>query len=350
MTDRRGHRRAVRAAAALVLFAVALAPVEVSAVGSVSTVSPRPLAMGGAFMAVEDEVAAMTWNPAALSPPRCRRGWNLRIHGNILGAPAVVRETGLLTGVHTEPFRDLPGGEKVVIAVGSAMKAFTLRRGQLALGVILVEEQLDPTGLVGAQGLADASYLLESHYSGMTIAFRLAPTVSIGLTQMVFARLNSSGERVYGGGRVYGALLRPNELVTVGFAYFDFSRGFQNYRREVEGLGPRTMNAGVTFRPIPPLLLTFDLRDMAEKHSDTSLEPRAGLELNLWGRGAFRAGLYREDGGESTVLSVGAGAIPMVGCFHRGEAYRSDGFVLNYAVLVSQNSKPRHLISALLHF
>ena len=44
------------------------------------------------------------------------------------------------------------------------------------------------------------------------------------------------------------------------------------------------------------------------------------------------------------------GAIPMNGCFHRDEALPSDGFVLNYAVLLSEDSGPRHLISALLHF
>ncbi len=341
---------AVRLAGALALAAVALAPQDSLAVGSVSTVAPRPLGMGGAFVAVEDEMAAVTWNPAALSPPRCRRGWNLRLHGNILGGPAIVRETGLLTGVHTEPFRDLPGGERLVFAVGGLVKSATLRRGQLVLGVLLLEEQLDPGGLVESQGLADPAYLLDAHYSGVTIAFKLAPTVSIGVSQMVFAGVDETGSRRYGSGRIYGALLRPNDIVTVGFTYLDISQGFQDYRRSIEGFAPRTMNAGISVRPVPSILLAFDLRDMAEQHADTSLEPRVGIEWNLWGRAAVRAGAFREGGGESTVLSLGVGAIPMIGCFRRGEALRSDGFVLNYAVLLSEDSGPRHLISALLHF
>ncbi len=308
--------------------------------------------MGGAFLAVEDELAAVAWNPAALSPPRCRRGWNVRVHANILGGPAIVRETGLLTGVHTDPFRDLPGGEKLVFAVGSLVKSVSLRRGQLTIGALMLEEQLDPQGLVESQGLADPAYLLEAHYSGLAVAFELAPTVSIGISQMVYAGVDASGERRYGGGRIYGAILRPNDVVVVGFTYFDVSQNFRDYRRGLEGLAPRTMNAGISFRPVPSVLLSFDLRDMAELHSDTSLEPRVGAEWNLWGRAAVRAGAFREDedDGGSTVLSLGAGAIPMIGCFRRGEALRSDGFVLNYAVLLSEDSGPRHLISALLHF
>jgi len=301
-------------------------------------------------MAVEDELAAVVWNPSALSPPLCRRGWNVRVHANILGGPAVVRETGLLTGVHTEPFRGLPGGEKLAFAVGSLVKSVTVRRGQLSFGVVLLEEHLDPRGLIESQGLADPTYLLEAHYSSAAVAFRLAPRVSIGISQFVLAGSDGAGERTYGGGRSYGATLRPNDAVTVGFTYFDVSRGFGDYRRSIEGLAPRTMNAGIAFRPVPSVLLTFDLRDMAELHADTSLEPRAGAEWNLWGRGALRAGFFREDGGESPVLSLGVGAIPMNGCYHRGEALRSDAFVLNYAVLVSEDSGPRHLISALLHF
>ena len=346
----RESTRVVRFTTVLILAAAILVPQLSHAVGSVSTVGPRPLGMGGAFVAVDDELAAVVWNPAALSPPLCRRGWNMRIHANILGGPAVVRETGLLTGAHTEPFRDLPGGEKLVFAIGSLVKSVSFRRGQLSIGMLLLEEQLDPQGLIDSQGLADPTDLLEAHYSGLAVAFRLAPTVSIGVSQIVFAGRSESGDREYGGGRIYGAILKPNDLVSVGITYFDSSQGFQDYRRAIEGLAPRTMNAGVSFRPVPSVLLTFDLRDMAEQHVDTSLEPRVGAEWNLWGRAALRAGAFREDGGESAVVSLGVGAIPMNGCFHRDEALPSDGFVLNYAVLLSEDSGPRHLISALLHF
>lgn len=337
-------------AALLVAAALLIAPVSARGVGSVSTVSPRPLGMGGAFTAVEDEVASVVWNPAALSPPRCRRGWNVRVHANVLGGPAIVRETGLLKGIHTEPFRDLPGGEKLVYAVGSVAKAASVRRGQLSFGALLLEERLDPAGLVESQGLADPTDLIEATYSGVAFSFHLAPSVSFGFSQLIFAGFDEQGRRRYGGGRIYGALLKPNPAVAVGFTYVDVASGFQDYRRPIEGLAPRTMNAGISYRPSPSILVTFDLRDMAELHNDTSLEPRAGVEWNLWGRGALRAGFFREDGGESTVVSLGAGAIPMNGCFRRGEAHRSDGFVLNYTVLLSEDSGPRHLVSALLHF
>lgn len=334
----------------MVVLCLSLAFSPASGVGSVSTVAPRPLGMGGTFVAVRGELAAMAWNPAGFNPPRCRTGVNLRVHANILGGPAVIRETGLLSGVYTEPFSELPDGEKLFVAIGSVVKGVTMRRGGLAIGMLLLEEQLDPAGLEEDQGLSDPTRLLDAYYSTLTVSFILAPAVSIGLSQVIFSGLDGSGERLYGGGRVYGAMLEPNDRVTVGFIYYDVANGFKNYRREIEGLASRTMNAGLTFRPTKNLVLAFDLRDLAEKHPDTALEPRFGAEWNLWGRGAFRGGLYREDDGESVVLSLGAGAIPMIACFKGQDAFRADSFVLNYAVLLKGGAGPRHLISVLLHF
>jgi hypothetical protein len=308
------------------------------------------MAMGGAFMAVEDELAAMAWNPAGLNPPGCRARGGLRVHVNILGAPAVARETGLLTGVESDVFAPLPAIEKLSIAVGSITKSFTLRRGGVAAGVLFLEEHLDPVGLAESKGLADASDLLNDYYTTFTFAFRPAPTVAIGASETILSGVDASGERRTGLGRAYGALLRPNEYVTVGLTYLDLPPGFEHYRLAIEGLGSRTMNAGIAWRPVADLLLTFDMRDLAEKHSETALEPRVGLEWDLWGASALRAGAYREDGGETNVLTLGVGAIPAAPCPESGIESSGDVFVLNYAVLLTEDDAPRHLLSTVLHF
>jgi hypothetical protein len=138
--------------------------------------------------------------------------------------------------------------------------------------------------------------------------------------------------------------------VTVGLTYVDMSHDFAHYRLAVEGLGARTMNAGLAYRPSDDLLLTFDLRDMSEKHAETSLEPRLGVEWNLWGRGALRAGAYREDAGETNVLTLGMGSIPVSPCPRSARTPGGDAYVLNYAVLLKEGGSPRHLLSVLMHF
>ena len=333
-----------------VLVLVVLWPALSLAVGSVSTVSPRPLGMGGAFMAVEDQLAAAVWNPAAFTPPQCIAGGGFRAHVNILGGPAIIRETGLLTGVESEEFAALDLPEQALVAIGSVMKSAAFRRGGFSAGVVLLEEHLDPVALIEEQGLADADDLLSAYYSTAVLSFRLDPRVSIGMSVTLFSGDDGLGGRRHGSGRAYGALLRPNDSVTVGLSYLDFPSDFGHYRRTIEGLGPRTMNAGMVWRPRESLTLSFDLRDLAEKHGDTSLEPRAGLEWNLWNRGALRAGGFREEGGERDVLSLGAGAIPMRPCWRAPGAPPGDEYVLNYAVLLSEGGHPRHLLSAVLHF
>ncbi len=308
------------------------------------------MAMGGAFTAVEDRLAAMAWNPAGLLPPECHRGSNYMFHLNLLGAPAIVRETGLLTGVETEPYASLPPLEKLTVALGSVVKGATYRRGGLALGVLLLEEHLDPVGLSESKGLADASALLDAYYTNFVVSFRLHPTVAIGATASIFADWDEDGNRRYGGGRVYGAILTPNDKVRAALTYYDADSDHQDTRLSVEGFSPRTMNGGIAYRPIPGVLLSFDLRDLTEEHGHTALEPRAGVEWNLWGTGAVRAGGYREEGGDSGVLTLGLGAIPMTGCMDPAMPLPSDAFVLNYAVLLTDGEGPRHLLSALLRF
>lgn len=306
--------------------------------------------MGGAFTAVEDELSALAWNPACLAPPEHRIGHGIRTHVNLLGAPAIYRETGLLRGIPTDEFEDLPIYERAAVAVGSIAKAVTFRRGGLAAGVLLLEERLDPGLLGGARGLADAGDLLDGYYSEFAVAFRLAPTASLGFAQTLFAGRDSGGGRTFGMGRVYGAALRPNEFVTVGFTYFDLPEEFADYRQKIEGIAPRTMNAGIAYRPFENGVITFDLRDLSERHPETSLEPRVGLEWNLWGRLAVRAGGYREEAGETNVLTLGLGVLPMLGRRSGGDTLPGDDLVLNYAVLLSAGETPRHLLSVLLHF
>jgi hypothetical protein len=350
------RRTSPRKLAARVLLAAAsmfVLPAQAGAVGSVSTVSPRSLAMGGAFLAVEDEVSAAAWNPAGLMPPQCGHGTNVRFHLNVLGAPAIARETGLLTGVESDEFARLSAAEKVAIAVGSVLKAATIRRGSFAVGVMLLEEQLDPRKLEESRGLADAGDLLDAYYSSVSAAFRLAPRVSIGLSASLFAGRDASGDREVGFGRVYGALLRPNDAVRVGLTYFDVPADFAGYRLALEGFAPRTMNAGISYRPIPALLATFDLRDLAEIHEGTALSPRAGLEWNLAGRAALRCGALREEAGAPPVVAFGLGAIPMIDCLEGAEgadAVRGDAFVMNYAALLREGRSPRYLLSVVLHF
>jgi hypothetical protein len=306
--------------------------------------------MGGAFMAVDDEQSAVAWNPAGFIPQSCGRGGNLRIHLNVLGAPAIVRETGLLTGIQSEEFDRLGGLEKVTIAVGSLVKGVSFRRGGLAVGVLLLEEHLDPDALAESKGLADASDLLSGYYSSVGVVFRLDPRVSIGAAETLFAGLDEAGERRFGAGRAYGAILRPNDAVSVGFTYFSVPSEFSEYRLGVEGLAGQTMNAGLAYRPSQSVLLTFDLRDLAEKHTSTALSPRAGFEWDLWGRAAVRGGAYLEDGGDSRVLTAGVGAIPMAACWGGAASAPCDAFVLNYAALLTEGEGPRHLLSAILHF
>ncbi len=351
-TTRRSFRATIPPVIMLALAVVLVLPVPALPVGSVSTVSPRPMAMGGAFMAVDDELAAMAWNPAGFVSPRCGSGADFRIHLNLLGGPAIVRETGLLMGAESEPFASLPAIEKLSVALGGIAKGATIRAGGVTVGVLLLEEYLDPDGLIGSRGLADASDLLSAYYTTFAFAFQLAPSVTIGASEIILSGWDGGvpGERKNGTGRVYGALLRPNEKVTVGLTYLDLPGHFDHYRLKIEGLGSRTMNAGLAYRPVEDLLLTFDLRDLSEKHPETSLEPRVGLEWNLWGKGALRAGAFREDGGETNVLSLGLGSIPVDACPRSGRTPGGDSFVLNYAVLLKQEGATRHLLSVLLHF
>lgn len=335
-------------ALAIVLLALVAAPAF--AVGTVSTVSPRPMGMGGAFMAVDDGIAAAAWNPAGIIPPRCRSADGLRVHINVLGAPAIMAETGILAGSESKQFGSLHAIEKLATAVGAVVKSVSFRTGGTAFGALFLEEHLDPGGLARSSAVVDASDLLDGYYTTFAFAFRLAPSASIGASQTILSGLGSDGGRMTDYGRAYGAILRPNDFLTVGLTYVDLPPDFEHFRLAIEGIGARTMNAGVAYRPSPATLMTFDLRDLSETHSETSLEPRLGLEWNVMGQVALRAGAYREDSGETDVLTLGIGALPKSACQGSSPEFSGDTYVINYAVLLTEDGGPRHLLSAVLHF
>jgi hypothetical protein len=259
---------------------------------TINTVSPRPLAMGGAFISVRGHLSALSWNPAAFILSDKELTHRLRIHIN----PII--STVLLYDDH----RDM--GD-IIAALGPAVKAITYSHRWAEIGLLLWEEPLfDPLSRPDGR-FFQSNRILEHHWHTLGLRIRLAPTVSLGCSGNLYKVQNRDGHSTLAGGVNYGVLLRPFRRIEIGLAYFDFPSGFENLRLDLEGLGDESVNGGVSLHPDTSTIVALGLRDAAEGDKIGWDKFHLGFERVFQGLVAIRFGYFQSQQGQNNVYSFG---------------------------------------------
>ncbi len=304
---------------------------------TISTTSPRPLAMGGAFISVRDDLSALSWNPAAFIISDKELTHQFRITFNPIIA------TALLYDDH----RDV--GD-IIAALGAAIKAITYSHRWAEVGLLLWEEPLfDPRSSPNGRFL-QSKRILEHNRHSLGLRIRLAPTVSLGCTANLYKIQDREGHSTLAGGGNYGVLLRPARHLEVGLAYFDFPSGLEDLRLDFEGLQDESVNAGVSLHPDDHTIVAVGLRDAAEGDKIGWDKFRFGVERTFMNLAALRFGYFQSRRGQNDVYSFG------LALKHRGKRAASfpplgfKAIEAQYALLLEegQEGKSRwHLLSLL---
>jgi len=304
---------------------------------TVNTVSPRPLAMGGAFISVRGRLSALSWNPAAFILSDKELTHRLRIHIN----PIIT--TALLYDEH----RDM--GD-ILAALGTAVKAITYSHRWAELGLLLWEEPLsDP--LTAPNGrLFRSDRILEHHWHTLGLRIRLAPTVSLGCSGNLYKIQDGDGHSTLAGGANYGVLLRPVRRIEVGLAYFDFPAGLEDVRLDLEGLEDESVNGSLSIHPDASTIVALGLRDAAEGDKIGWDKFHFGFERTFQDLLAVRFGYFQSRRGQNDVYSFGLA----VRSGRRGGSGRSilglKDLEANYALLLEEGQiiqERWHLLSLL---
>lgn len=294
---------------------------------TISTVNPRPMAMGGAFISVNDDVAALLWNPAAFILYETEVTNRLSAHFNPI-IPLVLL------------YEDHRNVADFLTALGAGVKAVTFSHRWAEMGLLLWEEPFYNPAASGDGRFFNADRTLKHTMHTLGLRVRLAPTVSLGSSGNLYRIRNARRKMVLAGAVNYGVLLKPARGLVVGLAYFDFPTALADLRWELEGLRDESINGSISFHPDDRTIMAMDLRDVSGRERIDWSRFRFGFERTFWERVALRFGYFQVGRQEHNVYSFGLG---LMGRGLGATPYDHSSYLANYALLVEEKEGEQRL-------
>ncbi|MFQ5650366.1 MAG: hypothetical protein ACE5IY_10535 [bacterium] len=299
---------------------------------TLSNVKARPLAMGGAFTSVVDDMAAINYNPAAYELYKRNKTGRLSVFLNpvspVVGA---IESDKLFSGSN-------PPGEDLLLGLSLILKSVSLSFNSLELGVLLGEQGLDVPSSHRNEEVFSASGYRQNHTHTLVGRVKLAEQVSIGASANVFygSRADASDERDRGFGISYGILLKPEKGLNIGVSLINLPDTLKHYRVPLERIVDESVNVGISYR-LANSTLSVDVRNLGEEQEENLVrEFHLGFEQVLLSHFAIRAGWFKKKNGDH-VYSWGVGIFDGNPLWGHERAFNHENFFLNYAFVYERS-------------
>jgi len=312
---------------------------------TLNTTKVRPLAMGSAFTALGDALAAIQFNPAAYFPRPNNAIPRLTLFLNPV-SPVV-------GGVnHEELFRGSGSlVDDTLLSLSLLLKSISVNLNSVQLGFLLGEEGLYLPEMFFDERFVRVSGFRQNHTHSLIGRLQLADEVSVGASAN-FLFGSAPGDpmkRRSDFGISYGILLRPEKGLNIGVSFVNLPDSLADYRLPLERLVDESVNIGVAYEMFTKTLVSLDVRNLGEESNRIIRELHLGVEQLILTHLALRAGYFKKNSGEH-VLSWGVGLLNDTLLFNsRNESSRN--FYLNYAFVYekSQDTDTRwHFLSFLI--
>jgi len=298
-----------------------------------STTNCRPLAMGGAFAAVNDNLAAFLYNPATFGQFQTPQDFRLTFYLNPLA-----------TGVGLAQLDRSGKAREAGQALAFLLKAITFSAGNLEGGFLFAEESLEKSQLNSRSTFFSSRgfWELYSHQFGLRLA--LAQQVAIGIVTTFYYSGAGEGGR-WGISNRYGVLLKPDPKYAVGVFYSVLPSGFEKQREALERFLNDAIHIGLTYSPWKKTLLALDVRNINSEASKNSREIHLGMEQRVGSIIAIRTGYFHPDS-ENHVFSAGIGLLADNIFFKKYQHFLPPHFLLDYTFLLEREKS----IDSMWHF
>jgi len=257
---------------------------------TVNTTKAKALGMGGAFMAQEDNLAALAFNPAGFRGSGFGEKWNFSVSFNALAPAVVLRHRGHFEH-WTTPLGWVIGGCDVTV-------------GSLHMGIRIGEEALSGQAWENAELFKNEAYDFNNNTT-LGIAFKLAPRVSIGAAGDLFLRKTAPGAKKLDLGYRYGIIVKPRSNLSVGLCYIDLPNRYNEDRMVLDRLADETLNIGADYSPFSWIQVAIDVRNVSDEEKGADREPHIGMALSPWKHLEVYGGFYRILNTHANVYSFG---------------------------------------------
>lgn len=309
---------------------------------TLSNVKARPLAMGGAFTSVPDELAAVAYNPAALDLYKVRNDGRLTLFLNPISPFVGAFDRSDLFEGSNSP------GDDLLVGLGLFLKSATLSFSAVDVGVLLGEESLNSPEVFENDRIFDAAGYRQNYSHTFFGRLRLADQVSIGASaNLSYASTeNEPLQRDKGVGISYGVLLRPEKGLKIGVSLINLPDSLNQARLPLERIVDESVNLGISYR-LANTMLSLDVRNLGEEQADVVREFHVGLEQIFLANVAVRAGWFRKPGGQD-VYSCGLGLFDGNILWGADRQFSQENFLFNYAFVFEKTpltNQRWHLLS-----
>jgi hypothetical protein len=290
---------------------------------TIYNIRTRPIAMGGAFTSVEDDLPAVLYNPGAFTMYKNRKSFRLTFFMNPLASYLAFYQD-------SERFRNSIHERDVLLNASLLFKGIVLTSRSFNLGVILGEESIETIRMKESPRFFNYNDLWENCAHTAFVNVDLARRVSIGISVTNYeSHIKSLKATRYGFS--YGILLKPGERVNVGLSYVDFPEKNATFRLPIERLMDETMNIGISYRPFDSTILSADVRNLSEENKANVREVHLGFEQQIVGITALRMGFFRERFTRNVRYSAGVGLLDSNLISREKDQFNHRQFICNYS-------------------
>lgn len=293
---------------------------------SISTVKWRSLAMGGASVAVRDDLGAVNVNPAAIELYAVPKSLCLTAFLNPVVPTVAFCRPGDLRGSSVGGF----GGRATALA--AVLKAVALTISPLDVLMSWAEEVPGFGPRPQGPEVFQLRRFGDVFSSSLAVRVRLAPQVAIGAGSELW-RLRDEARNLWQLGFSYGVLVQPDPRVSVGVVYVELPDSFVRARYLLERIGDESLNLGVAWHPFASTTVSADLRHIGEEGDPLTRELHVGLEQIMFRHLAVRGGVFRERDSRSFVYSCGVGLWDSNALVSAERRLAHTTFVVNYTLV-----------------
>lgn len=268
---------------------------------TLGNVKSRPIALGGAFTSVQDDIEAVLYNPGTFTLYEMKKDFRITFYLNPISTFAAFRE---YSRSFQQPINKLNSKNASALLV----KAIIISSRFFHTGFIFGEECLHK--IDGQQNLQ--FFKVDDFWNNSSNTFfmclELAKRVSIGISGTLYHE-RMEDELRNGFGYSYGIMLKPSTKINVGLSYIDFPENIPDFRKPLERLEDETMNIGISYRPISSIICSIDIRNLTEENKENVRELHVGLEQTIFRLAALRFGFFKERFSTNNNYSIGIGIL-----------------------------------------
>jgi hypothetical protein len=288
---------------------------------TLSCIQSRPIAMGGAFMSVRDDLAALDFNPAnfSLGNPPEKGGFSVFL--NPLGPLLIIKN-------HDELKTWASPIAYVFRGIG-----FSWRR--IDAGLLFGEEPVTGAARSVRTGWFAGNGFQADSRSSIGLSLALAPRVSLGAAGEIYVRDGSWRKARFG--YRYGLRVAPRDNLSIGICYFDFPKTYEMERLIIDRIDDATLNVGISFSPFSWLEAALDVRNVSDDGKAVVREPHFGLEVKPVRHVSIQSGYYRIRSEKKDVFSFGLGLLDQRSWFRSNQQSAPSRCVLHASWVVEKN-------------